>query len=204
MPVVSFLDIAVPDKVLTLPIIATFLLAVVHFVTLYRLRVAIPRRHLFGAVFAAMSLQWTVARAVAHGLVKDHLPFVRTAKGGHRRATDYHAFWEAVIGGMLILGAIILIQFNFKEIREINIFALVLLVQSVPFIAAAALGAIEHSRLNDFIYWRNLEAKVIELVPRCIVLRSPKRPVTPAVAPPPVNQNETRPVIRPAELFPPA
>jgi hypothetical protein len=140
-----------------------------------------------------MSLQWTVARAVAHGLVKDHFAFVRTAKGGHRRATDYHAFWEAVIGAMLILGAIILIEFNFKEIREINIFALVLLVQSVPFVAAAALGAIEHSRINDFIYWRNLEAKVIELVP---ILHRPavaEAPVTPTVAPPAVTQNETVP-----------
>jgi hypothetical protein len=166
---------------------------VVHFVTLYRLRVAIPRRQLFGAVFAAMSLQWTVARAVAHGLVKDHFTFVRTAKGGHRRAADYHAFWEAVIGGLLILGAIILVQFNFKEIHEINIFAVVLLVQSVPFLAAAALGAIEHSRLNDFVYWRSLEAKIIELVP---ILHRPviaEAPVTPTAAPPQVKQSEPVP-----------
>ncbi len=193
VPVVSFLDIAVPDKVLTLPIIATFLLAVVHFVTLYRLRVAIPGRHLAGAVVAAMSLQWTVARAVAHGLVRDHFAFVRTAKGGHRRASDYHAFWEAVIGGLLILGAIILIQFNFKEIREINIFAVVLLVQSVPFLAAAALGAIEHSRLNDFVYWRQLEAKVIELVPALHRPAIAEAPVTPTIAPPAVKQNDPVP-----------
>lgn len=95
-----------------------------------------------------------------------------------------------MIGGLLILGAIILIQFNFKEIHEINIFALVLLVQSVPFVAAAALGAMEHSRLNEFVYWRNLEAKVIELVP---ILHRPavaEAPVTPAAAAPPVKQNE--------------
>ena len=98
-----------------------------------------------------------------------------------------------VIGGMLILGAIILIQFNFKEIREINIFALVLLVQSVPFLAAAALGAIEHSRLNDFVYWRHLEAKVIELVPALHRPAIAEAPVTPTAAPPPVKQNEPVP-----------
>ena len=37
------------------------------------------------AVLAAMSVQWTVARAVATGFVKDHLPFVRTAKGVRRQ-----------------------------------------------------------------------------------------------------------------------
>jgi cellulose synthase/poly-beta-1,6-N-acetylglucosamine synthase-like glycosyltransferase len=192
VPVVSFLDIAVPDRVLTLPIIATFVLSVVHFVTLYRLRVAIPARHLFGAVFAAMSLQWTVARAVAHGIVKDHFAFVRTAKGGHRRASDYHAFWEAIIGALLILGAIILVQFNFKEIREINIFAAVLVIQSIPFLAAAALGAMEHTRFNDFVYWRGIEAKLAELLPvfRPAIAQAPAG-TTPT--PPPAKQNEPVP-----------
>ena len=41
-----------------------------------------PAGQMLGAVFAAMGLQWTVARAVGFGLIKDGLPFVRTAKGG--------------------------------------------------------------------------------------------------------------------------
>ena len=82
VPVVAFLDIAVPDRILTLPIIASFAVSLVHFVALYRLRVRAGKGQMLGAVFAAMSVQWTVARAVGIGLVKDHLPFVRTAKGG--------------------------------------------------------------------------------------------------------------------------
>ena len=39
VPVVAFLDIAVPDRILTIPIIASFAVSLVHFVTLYRLRV---------------------------------------------------------------------------------------------------------------------------------------------------------------------
>ena len=39
---------------------------------------------------------------------------------------------------------------NVKEIREINIFAVVLVVQSLPFIAAVGLAVIERTRLNDF------------------------------------------------------
>ena len=39
VPVIAFLDIAVPDRILTIPILASFIVSVAHFVTLYRLRV---------------------------------------------------------------------------------------------------------------------------------------------------------------------
>jgi hypothetical protein len=106
-----------------------------------------------------------VARAVGFGLLKDHLPFVRTSKGGIRHSTDFHAFWEAVLAALLIVGAIALFMTNYKEIREINIFAVVLVVQSLPFIAAVGLALIERTRLNDFAHWRSLEARVADLLP---------------------------------------
>ena len=165
VPVVAFLDIAVPDRILTAPIFVSFIVSVAHFVTLYRLRVRPRAGQMLGSVLAAMSVQWTVARAVGFGVVKDHLPFVRTSKGGMRHSTDFHAFWEAVLAGLLILGSFILVSTNYKEIREINIFAVVLLIQSVPFVAAVGLAVIERTRLNDFAYWRSLEAKVAELLP---------------------------------------
>ncbi|MGA8997944.1 MAG: glycosyltransferase family 2 protein, partial [Pseudolabrys sp.] len=165
VPVVAFLDIAVPDRILTAPIIVSFIISVAHFATLYQLRVHPRAGQLLGSVFAAMSVQWTVARAVSFGVIKDHLPFVRTSKGGMRRSTDFHAFWEAVLAGLLILGAIVLVETNYKEVREINIFAVVLVVQSLPFIAAVGLAVIERTRLNEFAYWRSLEARVAELLP---------------------------------------
>lgn len=165
VPVVAFLDIAVPDRILTAPIIVSFIVSVAHFTTLYRLRVRPRTGQLLGSVFAAMSVQWTVARAVGFGLIKDHLPFVRTSKGGMRRSTDFHAFWEAILAGLLILGSVVLISTNYKEIREINLFALVLLVQSLPFIAAVGLAVMERTRLNEFVYWRSLSARVTELLP---------------------------------------
>jgi len=142
---------------------------------------------LLGSVFAAMSVQWTVARAVSLGLLKDHLPFVRTSKGGMRRSTDFHAFWEALLAGLLILSAAVLVLTNYKEIREINIFAVVLVVQSLPFIAAVGLAVIERTRLNDFAYWRSLEAKV--LLPL-----TPRRSTTMAEA------TRTAPAPKPGEL----
>ena len=71
----------------------------------------------------------------------------------------------AVMAGLLILGAIVLVFTNYKEVREINIFALVLVLQSLPFIAAVGLAVIERTQLNDFAYWRNVEARVTRLLP---------------------------------------
>ncbi len=172
VPVVAFLDIAVPDRILTVPIIATFVVSLAHFLTLYRLRVRTGVGQLIASVFAAMSVQWTVARAVSFGLIKDHLPFVRTSKGGLRRSADFHAFWEAVLAGLLLAGAAALITTNIKEIREINIFAAVLVVQSLPFIAAVGLAAIERTRLNDFAHWQALQARLGELLTRRTAARA--------------------------------
>ena len=124
VPFVAFAGIAIPDKILTIPILAAFVVSIAHFVALYRLRVKIPQSQALGAVFAAMSVQWTVARAVGFGLVKDRLPFVRTAKGGTaRQATDFPAFWEAVIAGLLVASAIYLFATNWERVSEINLFA---------------------------------------------------------------------------------
>jgi exo-beta-1,3-glucanase (GH17 family)/cellulose synthase/poly-beta-1,6-N-acetylglucosamine synthase-like glycosyltransferase len=185
VPVVALLDIAVPDRILTVPIMASFVVSLMHFVTLYRLRVRITPAQLASSVFAAMSVQWTVARAVSFGVVKDHLPFVRTSKGGLRRTADFHAFWEAVLAGLLLLGAIVLVATNDKQIREINIFAGVLVVQSLPFLAAVALAWIERTRFNDFAYWRTLEARVGEFIAR--------RPVPSTAAAPVSKQTELAP-----------
>ena len=184
VPFVAFLDIAVPDRILTIPIIAAFSVSLLHFLTLYRLRVRASNGRMLGSVLAAMSVQWTVARAVSFGLVKDHLPFVRTAKGGLRKSSDFHAFWEAILAGLLIVGAITLYLTNYKEVREIDIFVVVLLVQSLPFIAAVALAAIERTPLNDFATWRAVEARFTELLPKRariakVAAPAPKREIVP-------------------------
>jgi len=161
VPFVAFLNIAVPDRILTLPIIAAFAVTVAHFISLYRLRVRASFGEMVGAVFAAMSLQWTVARAIGTGLLNEHVPFLRTAKGGMaRKGPDFPAFWEAVIAGLLLTGAMTLVVTNYKQVHEIDIFAAVLVVQSLPFLAAVALAGIEGSRFNSFAFWRGVEAKI--------------------------------------------
>jgi hypothetical protein len=120
-----------------------------------------------------MAVQWTVARAVGIGLVRERLPFLRTAKGGAtRKGADFPAFWEAIIAGLLLAGAVTLIVTNCKEVREINIFAAVLVVQSLPFIAATAIAVVEGTRFNSFPYWREISAKAA--VRAAVLLRQPK------------------------------
>jgi cellulose synthase/poly-beta-1,6-N-acetylglucosamine synthase-like glycosyltransferase/exo-beta-1,3-glucanase (GH17 family) len=172
VPIVAFAGIAVPDKVLTLPILATFTLSIVHFIALYRRRVAIPPGQAAGAMVAAMAMQWTVARAVANGIVKDHLTFVRTAKGGAaRKRVAFPAFEEAVLGGSLVVGSFVVFATNWDRVREINLFGCVLMVQSLPFLAAAALAAYENCRFNDFALLQSLEARLADVIGQVVPMR---------------------------------
>jgi len=166
VPIVAFADIAIPDKILTLPITAAFLVSLIHFITMYRLRVAMKWGQMLSAMVAAMSVQWTVSRAVAQGLITEHLPFARTSKGGlSRMSIEFQAFWEAVIGVLLLAGAAVLIVTNnVKQIREIYIFAAVLVLESLPFLSAVAIAILESSRINSFEFWRSTGVRTAELI----------------------------------------
>jgi hypothetical protein len=138
-----------------------------HFMVLYRTRVQSPVFASLGAALSAMALQLTVARAVADGVFKDGLPFFRTAKGCSGRVTQrFPALWEAVLGALLLLGSFGLYLTNEQKVTEIYIFSAVMLVQSLPFIAAVADTLFERSSLNDFATWRRLAATVTTYRPR--------------------------------------
>jgi len=166
VPIVAFADIAIPDKILTLPIIASFVVSLLHFVVLYRLRVPVKWGQMLGAMIAAMSVQWTVSRAVANGLITEHLAFARTSKGGFSlMSVEFQAFWEAVIGILLLVGAAVLVVTNNqKEVREIYVFAAVLVLESLPFLSAVAIAILENSRVNAFSFWRHAGVRTLELI----------------------------------------
>jgi hypothetical protein len=184
--VVVFAGIAIPDMILTVPIIAAFAVAVVHFIALYRLRVPITFGQSLGSVFAAMAMQWTVARAVSDGLVKDRLPFARTAKGGRTHAfQEFEAFWEAIIGSLLVAGAILVIMTNYEAVRELNWFAAVLIIQSLPFLSAVGIALLERTRVNEFAFWRSVEGRILELLPRRVAQAGVQAPTDKRVEPVP-------------------
>ena len=67
-----------------------------------------------------------------------------------------------------------------------------LVIQSLPFVAAVGLALIERTRLNDFGYWRSLDARFAELLGR----RAPiAQAVSNAMTPQPAVQ--TVPVVAP-------
>src|SRR6202007_3095003 len=148
------------------PIIAAFLVSLIRYVAMYRLRVEVKWGQMLSAMVAAMSVQWTVSRAVAQGLITEHLPFARTSKGGlSRMSIEFQAFWEAVIGVLLLVGAGVLVVTNdVKQIREIYIFAAVLVLESLPFLAAVGIAILESSRINSFAFWRNTAVRTAELI----------------------------------------
>ena len=79
---------------------------------------------------------------------------------------DFPAFWEAVIGALLVGSAIFLHATNWELVREIDLFALALAVQSLPFLASVALAALEGSRANDFAFWHGLEGRLGQMLAR--------------------------------------
>ena len=78
-----------------------------------------------------------------------------------------------MLAALLLASAVLVVMTNYKQITELNIFAAVLVVQSLPFIAAVAIAALEGSRFNEFAYWRRVEAKVAETLPRPAVAEAP-------------------------------
>src|SRR5205085_9310955 len=104
-------------------------------------------------------------RAVANGLITDHIAFARTSKGGLSWVSiEFQVFWEAVIGTLLLIGAAVLIVTNTKEVREINVFAAVLILESLPFISAVAIAILENSRINAFAFWARTRIRTAELI----------------------------------------
>ncbi len=68
-----------------------------------------------------------------------------------------------------------LVVTNYKQVREIDIFAAVLVVQSLPFLAAVAIAVIEGTRFNSFAFWRGIAVKAAVLVPQPKVIAEPQK-----------------------------
>ncbi len=152
VPVIVFVGVAIPPLPFTVPIVAAFVIALAHCAVLYAKRVDIPFHCVPGAALSAMSLQLTVARAVLTGLVSDAIPFMRTDKGGNaKKRTQNPVAWEAALGALLALSALALVLTNDKQVTELTIFAATLAVQSVPFLAAAMMLAIERTQKSDAV-----------------------------------------------------
>jgi hypothetical protein len=148
VPMILFVGVLIPTVPFLLPILVAFVVNLAHCVLLYRARVGVPMGQVAGAALAAMSLQFTVARAIARGLLKVPLAFKRTEKGGLSKllagaARERIVRVETVSGLALLGGAAVLHFTNALGAREVDLFALTLAVQSLPFLAASAMFNVE-------------------------------------------------------------
>jgi exo-beta-1,3-glucanase (GH17 family)/cellulose synthase/poly-beta-1,6-N-acetylglucosamine synthase-like glycosyltransferase len=163
VPFVAFVGVVLPENLFTLPTIAVFGLSLAHFVLVYRLRVAVPFAQMVGALFVFMSVQWTVALAVLDASTSNRqIGFHRTAKGGSGHRQGFPAFWEAVFGGLLVGGALLLLAINHDQIREIYLFAAVLGIQSLPFLSTVAIALLEVAGPNHLGYRQRVETRIAD------------------------------------------
>ena len=86
VPFVVFQVVAIPDPLLLLPSVAAFLVSLLHFVSAYRTRVAVPYRQMLGAMVVFMSVQWTVASAA----IKAALPAQKKLFPSHPQGRRRH------------------------------------------------------------------------------------------------------------------
>ncbi len=144
VPVIIFVGVTIPTIALTIPILTSFLVNVIHSFVLYKTRVKADFFHSLLGAFAAMSLQLTIFKAVFDGFVKDKLPFKRTEKGGNtKKSSSNPIIYESILAFLLLGSFFGLLWSNENEIIEIDLFALTLLVQSIPYISAIILRIIE-------------------------------------------------------------
>jgi cellulose synthase/poly-beta-1,6-N-acetylglucosamine synthase-like glycosyltransferase/exo-beta-1,3-glucanase (GH17 family) len=151
VPFILFVGVMLPPIPFTLPILAAFAAGLLHCVLLYMARVKIGPARIAGAALAAASLQWTVARAIYDGIKVPDLPFSVTQKGKSQKADSPAAKAAPVspvraetrIGLALMISSAALFAVNTTGIVELYLFAGTLLVQSLPFLAATAMFALD-------------------------------------------------------------
>lgn len=133
-----------PLGVFLIPALGIFIFKVVHSYWLYVAKVPCTLRQRIGAAIAGMALTHTIARAVIQGLTTDSTPFLRTPKCESRPALMQGflmAREETVVLGLLWLSALaVLIAYGFMP--EAIVWAVLLLVQSVPYVAALMLSLV--------------------------------------------------------------
>ena len=128
-----------PPTAFMVPTIAAFILKVAGGFWLYQLKIKCTFWQKAGAAIAGMALTYTVGTAVWQGLFTEGRPFVRTPK-----CKDQPAFMQGILMAKselrwlaaLWISALLVILADSWHNREAVLWATLLVVQSLPFIAA--------------------------------------------------------------------
>jgi cellulose synthase/poly-beta-1,6-N-acetylglucosamine synthase-like glycosyltransferase/exo-beta-1,3-glucanase (GH17 family) len=146
VPVILFVGMTIPTLPLTMPILAAFVVTILHNLVLYRARVKTTLYRSLLSSIASMSLQTTMAKAVWDGIIKDNLPFKRTEKGGNTAKRTRFPIWtELAYLVLLVVSTVALCVTNVFEIREVYFYAATLAIQSIPFLSAVVMVLLDET-----------------------------------------------------------
>ena len=135
-----------PMIILSAVPLAFFVFKMAKMFYLYRSRVKATLSQTLASALAGLALSHTISKAILFGMVTRSLPFFRTPKKVEGRAFWYalqSAREEAMIALALILGAIVLARAqDVDPPPDTIVWIVVLLVQSIPYLAAVAMAII--------------------------------------------------------------
>ncbi len=135
-----------PLSIFILPTIGVFIAKIIHHLFLYSTRVRCSFWEMLGSAVAGMGLTYSIALAMWQGIFTKHTPFIRTPKMANKGAftkSFLMASEEAIL--MLLLWAAAAgvyvayhfdADFNYRPYPDATLWAIVLVVQSMPFAAA--------------------------------------------------------------------
>ncbi len=141
----SFALLTIPNKagfpltVFLLPTIVLFGFKILHSFWLYAVRVPCSWGERIGAAIAGMSLTHSIARAIVAGLFTKSLPFHRTPKMENQAALLQGLMMareESLMLVALLTAAIAVVVSYGADVQEATLWAGILVVQAVPYLAA--------------------------------------------------------------------
>lgn len=137
--------VAPPDLIFIILPISLFVFKLLKMFFLYRLRVEATLRQSLAAGLAGLALSHVIARAIVTGLITRRVGFYRTPK-----CKSANALWRSVMDAReelllmlaMSLAAWVVLQRPDGEMLDIRIWAVVLLIQAVPYAAAVVVSLI--------------------------------------------------------------
>ncbi|MGQ9499010.1 MAG: glycosyltransferase family 2 protein [Dissulfurimicrobium sp.] len=134
-----------PLAVFIVPTLGIFVFKITYSLALYKTKVRCGMLQSIGAALAGMSLTHTIAKAVLRGLVTSNQPFLRTPKNESKppfMQGILMAWEEGLMFLLLTLAACNVIVFYGKNDLEVLTWIAVLLIQSIPYLAAVIVSVV--------------------------------------------------------------
>jgi len=157
-PLFGMKPVGLPPAEFIAPTIGIFVFKLLYSFGLYFDRVRCTFRQSIGASLAGLALTYTVGRAVIYGLATSRLPFMRTPKMDERATLGMAlgmARGEAILAVLLWIAAAVLWFGNGVIDPEARLWAVFIVLQSLPFAAAvyvSMVNALEQMRHAEPVF----------------------------------------------------